>query len=148
MKRLMTGLVALLVGVSLGYGQGADPTADLAIKIIQRGLDHPQQIQKLRVKGDAVIGGDLALTGGLTVSGILDVQDSIQSGACTNGEVISFTPAFANTPIVVGTLQGVPSTNNYGYGTIYVESASKTSFVLQSTVATTNPIHWVAVDVK
>lgn len=94
MKRfpiLMAGLLALPA-----FGQVGALTPDQRIEIIRRGDNHPQQIQILRVKGDATVGGtftaadltvgdDAEITGDLTVTGNAKYHLSQATGSVTNG---------------------------------------------------------------
>lgn len=68
MKRMAIGLAVLLGAASLGFGQ-SDPEAQRILKIIRRGLPHPDQIQTLRVEQNATVGGTVTVTGPITASG-------------------------------------------------------------------------------
>lgn len=86
------------------------------------------------------------LTNAMTVL----MEQFIQSGTCTNGQTISFTPAFSSTPMVAGAFFGVPRDGNGALVTnavIYISSVSANSFVLDSITPCTNKIHWTAINV-
>lgn len=72
----------------------------------------------------------------------------IQTGTCTNGQTISFTPAFSATPILSATYYGLVETNANGAApSLYISSISASSFVVQGTFPATNRIYWTAINV-
>jgi len=82
------------------------------------------------------------LTGNIVAARMTNLwDDTIQTGTCTNGGAISFTPAFSTVPILNCTFVG-PTTSH-----LYIGSVSASGFTVQTDVAVTNRIHWIAVQV-
>lgn len=77
----------------------------------------------------------------------------IRTGSCTNGETISFSPAFGSTPFVVGNYVGdlvATETNSYGSvgGSLRVKVLGVSSFVLappDDATYHTNRINYIAI---
>ena len=201
----LIGSLALAGGMTAALAEEKTPAQmSDAIYDIQHGIDSPEQIQALRVKGAATIGGALTVTGTVAPAGGMSAASLIagtaasaingfavtnlnaanlkvgtslpavsgsavtnlnasnlasgnvplaaltnavfaqfRTGTCTNFATISFSPALSSTPFVTASWRGDPGTN----AVLFVRSVSQNSFVLGSTVPTTNTIFWVAVNV-
>ena len=83
----MKRILALLLGVvaaSAAFAQTGPLTIDEQIDIIRRGKNHARQIQDLRVKDTATIGGNVTITGDISLG-----DDLVVSGAVTVVESVS-----------------------------------------------------------
>ena len=113
------------------------------------------------VDADLASGIDAAklTTGNLPVARLTNAWEKgnatldIRTGSCTNGETISFTPAFGSTPFVVGNYVGdlaAAETNAYGDigGSLRVKVIGASSFVLappDDATYHTNRINFIAI---
>lgn len=86
MKVFLTMLFC--AAASLALGQTGPLTWEQQLDIIRRGKDHALQIQDLLVKDDATIGGDVAITGGISVEHLNSSDDvGIQDDLVVSGQV-------------------------------------------------------------
>ena len=97
--------------------------------------------------GTGIAAGNVT-TGSLPANVMTNVLNGMfRSGVCTNGETISFVPAMAATPTVVGAYIGIPRN---GDGTVvtnchfYLDSVSVNSFKFESLEVVTNKIYFFA----
>lgn len=176
MRKLIAilGAAALCANLAPAEQKSVAQLSD-AVYDVQKGKDSVNQIEVLRVKGAATVGGAMTVAGVLTASGGVGgsgasltslpagqltgniavaritnaLETCFQSGTCTNGQTISFTPAFGATPIVSAIWFGLPAETNASgnVGALYIESVSTAQFVVKSTVDSTNMIHWTAMNV-
>lgn len=87
MKRILAVCLGLMAVSAFAE---VDPLAREAIDIIRRGRNHAKQIQDLRVKDDATIGGTLTVTGVMTPSGGISAAGNVTaSGSLTGSSLLS-----------------------------------------------------------
>lgn len=142
MKRILVLLVAGFAGLSFAQAPVV-PTIQEQLDILRRGKDHPTyQIQDLRVKDTAVIGGAVTISGAQSVSGnqtVSGLETATKGFSTTTGKVSTALFAATGTASVDGLITAAAGlTSTTGKLTTALLTSTDSTTLGGTTVIVTN----------